>query len=646
MYIWCEMVLKQPLLKPNAKIMKNSLLTIGMLCLFSIVSNAQDFIDYARNLKSQYPDEEVVISKSTVVIEFDYKSKYGITATKESTNEFVTLKKNVEFIYPVFYTDDVIISDYKTGPNSRVGKDDYYNSNGIFHDDVKVKYSYFKIPLFGGVSDVKAELFYTDVKYLTNIYFNSRYTILDKEVQFIIPSYIDVDLIPMNFEGYDIKVSETMSKKGKIIKYQVKKVEGFSDESNLPGRSYLYPHIFIHLKSYTKDGEKTQILESTADQYNWYARLVSHIGNDTKELEVFVDELIADDNTDEEKIESIFYWVQENIRYIAFEDGIAGFKPASCQKVFSNRYGDCKGMANLTKEMMIAAGFDARLAWLGTRRIAYDYSIPSLAVDNHMICALILGNEIIYLDATEKYSKLGEYAERIQNQHILIQNGDSYLLETIPASSHEQNLQKFKLDLLLQEDMTIDGRISVLLSSEVRTEFMNIMSSIPSKDWEKAIKYYLSSGNDLVTVSDISMPEISREEKYEFSGNISYSDKISTFDNEAYVYIDPFMFFDGYKLDDERKFGLWFDYKKNVEISINFEIPETWEISSIPDNLIVENDEFIFNVSYEQSNNSILYIMTGKIPDAKISSENLDLWNETISKLNQTYEQPIILRKR
>ena len=49
-----------------------------------------------------------------------------------------------------------------------------------------------------------------------------------------------------------------------------------------------------------------------------------------------VKELTATAKTDEEKIKNIYYWVQDNIRYIAFEDGIAGFKPDDSQNVFQN----------------------------------------------------------------------------------------------------------------------------------------------------------------------------------------------------------------------------------------------------------------------------------------------------------------------
>ncbi len=52
-------------------------------------------------------------------------------------------------------------------------------------------------------------------------------------------------------------------------------------------------------------------------------------------------------------------------------------------------------MANLTKELLLASGFDARLCWIGTNHIAYDYSTPSMSVDNHMICALYIKGQVV-----------------------------------------------------------------------------------------------------------------------------------------------------------------------------------------------------------------------------------------------------------
>jgi hypothetical protein len=70
------------------------------------------------------------------------------------------------------------------------------------------------------------------------------------------------------------------------------------------------------------------------DLYGWYSTVCSDIGNKPDELKGKVNDLVFNKKTDLEKIESIFYWVQDHIRYIAFENGIMGFKPDAAQNVY------------------------------------------------------------------------------------------------------------------------------------------------------------------------------------------------------------------------------------------------------------------------------------------------------------------------
>ena len=88
------------------------------------------------------------------------------------------------------------------------------------------------------------------------------------------------------------------------------------------------------------------LFESVKDLYAWYRSICDSTGNDATTLKNKVNELTAGKKTDIEKIESIFYWVQDNIRYIAYEDGYSGYVPASAQDVLAKKYGDCKGMLN------------------------------------------------------------------------------------------------------------------------------------------------------------------------------------------------------------------------------------------------------------------------------------------------------------
>ncbi|MFA5417971.1 MAG: hypothetical protein WC341_05880, partial [Bacteroidales bacterium] len=78
--------------------MKKTILILELVLVASLNLLAQKQIDYARTIKTQFPDEEVVISKSNVVIEFEVKSKHGLTASKNIDLEFIALEKNTEFV--------------------------------------------------------------------------------------------------------------------------------------------------------------------------------------------------------------------------------------------------------------------------------------------------------------------------------------------------------------------------------------------------------------------------------------------------------------------------------------------------------------------------------------------------------------------
>ena len=175
---------------------------------------------------------------------------------------------------------------------------------------------------------------------------------------------------------------------------------------------------------------------------------------------------------DMDKVKAIYQWVQENIRYIAFEDGMAGFRPEKAQSVLAKKYGDCKGMANLTKNLLTALGFDARLCWIGTDHIAYDYSTPSLAVDNHMICGLVYQHKLYFLDATESYIGFGQYAQRIQGRQVLIENGDGYLLQRVPVMGYEQNAEvRSQYDLHI-EGAALAGKVQQVWKGENKEDIL------------------------------------------------------------------------------------------------------------------------------------------------------------------------------
>jgi hypothetical protein len=358
-----------------------------------------------------------------------------------------------------------------------------------------------------------------------------------------------------------------------------------------------------------------------------------------------VDELTADAKTDEEKVSNIFYWVQDNTRYIAYEDGIMGFKPANADDVYTKRFGDCKGMANLTCSMLKAAGYDARLSWIGTKSIPYTYNTPSLAIDNHMITTLFLDGKTYFLDATEKGVALGEYAYRIQGQDVLIENGDSYILDTVPEFDDTYNLKKTVYNFKLKEDMLIGDAIEEFHGEE-RVRLYGSLGNISKSELFKRVNNYVANYDKNNGISDLHISNYSdRTKPINFEYNISVKNRITELENERYLNLDLDKNFTSYITEKDRNLGFDFHQKVHNYYEVNLEIPSNYVVDYMPEPIIIDNDEFSLKVNYvfDEASSTIKYSKTIIIKNGIVSPSYFDEWNKTIKKLKEVYNDQLVL---
>ena len=466
-----------------------------ILALFAIItfhSVAQKNVDptpedisKSKSLREKYSKDDVAVLESWDVIQFDFNNRdEKVTVRLKTQEHLMNINHRADIHKYEFYDSESNIESFGIKyRNEKVApfliRDEQYKDDDLFYHDARVKYTSLDFPVQGYTYYYEMTKNYNDIKYCTTFYFQDEYPILKKTITFRVPNWLEIELKEFNFKGFDIKKETVQEGEINIISYTLENAAAVFKESDGPGRSYLYPHVMVLAKSYDKGNKKGTLFKTHEDLYKWYASLVQLMKNDPELLRPKVNELIAKAKTDEEKIKNIFYWVQDNIRYIAFEDGIAGFKPDEAQNVFQKRYGDCKGMANLIKQMLLLAGFDARLTWIGTKHIAYDYKTPSLSVDNHMICTLIHKGKHYYLDGTEKYNAFGEYAERIQNKEVMIENGEQCIVERIPKGTAAQNKEIFKATLELEQEK-IKGNCIRTYTGESRSYFQNVYNQFES----------------------------------------------------------------------------------------------------------------------------------------------------------------------
>jgi len=616
------------------------------------IEPATQDITLANNLKEQYPDDHVALVSSKENVTFGLNKKAGkVTVMHHVSENMINIDSRADIQIYNFYDGESTIEEFqiryknKKEANFPV-QDEAYNSDDLFHHDSRVKYANIDVPLKGYRYLTSIKKAYKDIKYFTKIYFNGAYPTVKKTIRIEVPNWLDIELKEMNFEGYEIekKVSPNQKGNGKIHTFTLKDLPAMYKEDAAPGPTYIYPHILILAKSYSHNGQTTNIFKETQDLYNWYKSLVNSLENDVSPLKDKVKELTENATSDEEKIKNIYYWVQDNIRYIAFEDGIAGFKPDEAANVFTKRYGDCKGMANLTKQMLIEAGFDARLTWIGTKRIAYDYSTPNLSVDNHMICTLFKDGQTIFLDGTEKFNAFGEYADRIQGKQVLIENGDDFILEYVPSAKAEFNKEQFAYSLKLSEDNII-GQVDKTYNGESRSNLLYYFNSLKNDKKDEFLEYYLNKGNSNIKVSNIQTSDLlNRDKNINIVYDVDIKNAVSSFDDQVYIDLDFDKELSNFIMD-ERKTDYIFSSKKDLESTTRLEIPQGYNISHLPENISVSSDNFDMSVMFEKENNVIVYKKEFRIKNAKIETSDFEEWNGFIKKLDALYNEQIILTK-
>ena len=598
-------------------------------------------------LREQFPDQKAVIVESTIKLTFGYdKTENKVTVTKEMTETFMDIDR-VDMAKYVFYDGESKIEKFKINKSNHLhfANDEAYTSDGLFHNDIRVKWAKLNFTKIGDTNTTYIRKKFHDIKYLTSLYFTASYPTIKKTIQIDVPDWLDIEFKEFNFDSYDIVKKITDIKNGKTHTYIIKNVHANYDEPRSPGPTYIYPHLLLLPKSHTKTKNKEIIFENTQDLYNWYKSLVDDLKNTDRPYKNRVNELIKDAGSDEEKAKRIFYWVQDNIRYIAFEDGIAGFKPDEAANVFNKKYGDCKGMANLTKEMLEEAGLDARLTWIGTNRIAYDYSTPSLAVDNHMICTYIKDGVYIYLDATEDYNAYGEYANRIQGKQVLIENEKDFILKKVPTVKSDFNKEIINYNYTLEGNKLI-GTASKKFTGETRTYILQYLNTIKNDKKEDFLKAYLNNENSNISVSNIATSDLdNREISIDISYDISVKNRVSSFDGITYIDLDIDKELKGFAFKD-RNTDYNFKQKKHLISTTTLKLSDEYKIMSIPKNISLKNDNYDLSIIFSQENNTITYKKVFAIKNAKISVSDLDQWNEFIKKLNVIYNEQIIITKK
>jgi hypothetical protein len=633
--------------------MKKTCLILSLL--FIIVTNslaqgsvADEDFSVAVNLKKKFKEDSYAAVSMIQRYSFEKgKNEFKqpvVTVKEEGTIEFVGLKDIAVFQYYKFHNRFIKLNSFyrydkhrqKYSLSGRRGYDRSVTDDNIFFDDSRVQLYSFRFLEKGKMAKLTWENEFSDGKYLTRSFLNEYFPVAEKIIEFEVPAWLQIAFIEKNFGKYKVEKTQRYAGKNTIHSFRIKDMQAIKSEYRDLGIAYTEPHIIIQLKSFEDNGQKIPLFQDTKDLYKWYAQLYNLAGNDISLLKPQVASIIAGKKNDEEKIKAIYYWVQDNIRYIAYEDGFAGYIPAKAQDVFTEKYGDCKGMANLLTEMLKIAGYSAHFTWIGTRHIPYDHSVPAMCVDNHAITTLYFNGKEYFLDGTEKYAPLGENAYRIQGKSALIEKGEGFEEKKVPLSKATDHLIKTTASLSLGEG-SLKGHVKITLTGNERKDFHNQYQDMPRHAQQDYLEDMLEFGNSNLTATNVKSSDLgNRDIPVEIEGDIDLTNNINLIGGNQYISIDFFpKNLKGFMPDTKRTRGYDFESIYSYVDEIELVLPAGKKSIDLPSKLEIDNPAYAFSGSYEVNGNKVKLKKTLTIKDSVIPAVELGGWKNFLEQLKE-----------
>ena len=631
------------------------ILLLFFIVLFAFMGNAQNSLE---EYKKQFPDFNELVLNDIQSYEFSIESD-KIKVIQNNHYESLILNENgilnnkesfsySELVKLQSYDAFTLINDNGKEKRIKVTQTNEIQStqSAVFYDDVKQRQLIFPNLEAGARKVYNYQTQIEDPFLLHKFIFGGGLPIKNSTLEIKTEKNINIGFKIFNDDSNLIEFSKT-EKKGKwIYKWTLKEVKPVKLEGNSPGFLYIVPHINIYIKDYKLNNQKVTVLGDINNLFDYYKGFTKNL-NQTEDpaLKAITLKITENLTNDDDKVKSIFYWVKDNIKYIAFEYGYEGFIPREASLICERKFGDCKDMASIIAAMAKYANVkNVFISWIGTRDIPYSYNeLPTPAVDNHMIALYKKGEEYIFLDATDKETLYGIPTGFIQGKEALYGDGDSYKIISVPIVPAEKNEIKEQVKISIEKDKLV-GSGKIEFNGYNRSRILSRLGDSTNKIKFEMIKSLVLKGNNKFNLKEYTEENIKdRDKPYQIDYNFDLGNYIIRVDKEMYINLFLDKPLEKVIIEKDRSSQFEFEHLNYINSQYELEIPKNCTVKYLPKNFSLDNNYIKADFVYEIKNNKIFLTLQLKQKKLMLDKADFELWNKTIKDLKNNYSDTLIL---
>ncbi len=599
----------------------------------------------------------------------DYEYLYQIDVKDDSLSVSQTNKQRVKILNDKskgFTKDYIYYSSFATVDHinaftlvpkgkgyTKIPVDQFKEFSGtdrsVFYDDSKTIQLAYPSLQQGAIASLEYTLNYKNPRFIRRSFLQSY--IPAEHIKVVVKVHRDVELGFKTFNLDEIPVHYKTYNKGKYSYYEweVYNVPPYKYAGGRNyGISYFSPHVAFYIKSFTKNGKKYDYFGDPGLLYDYYYGFVKDVNKNVSDDLKSVVSNITEGLTDSEKERAIYYWVHNNIKYVAYEQGYYGFIPAEANDVFEKRYGDCKGMTSLIKVMMDEAGLEAHFTWVGTRSIPYTYEeMPLPSVDNHMVAVRFQGDSLVVLDGTFKYLDYGVYPFHIQGKEVLVGLGpDNYKICKVPVSPASYSVITDTVMVEIYEGKVL-GKAKVYYEGFNKLELAYAMEGVHTDKYEKTYSRIFNKGNNKFKVTGQQTKNLFKNDTIaEIDYGFEINDYYKQAGNEIYLNLNIDKPYSNMIIDTlgtitpvENEFYCTEKYVTQ------FKVPEGYEVTYLPEDDQYNNDKFSYNIHYSIKDDVVSVEKELVFNFFILLKDQIDEWNQMIRSLNKNYRKTLVIKR-
>lgn len=521
-------------------------------------------------------------------------------------------------------------------------------SSFVFYDDSKeIEFLYPAISKGArGITNVDYEL--TDPHLLSPFYFENYFPTASAAIAITYPEELELNYLVKG--NKDIVQVKKETKKGKTtLTFEAQNVAPVNFYGDAPPSSYFLTHVIFYIqKAKTAQGVMAPYLGTTKElAKHYYSNIADLDIAGGKEVKEVTDSLIKGLRTQEEKAKAIYKFVQQSVRYIAFEEGMGGFIPRNPELVCTRRYGDCKDKSALLVSMLRYAGLKAEFTWIGSRQLPYRYSeVPLPITDDHMICALELNGKTIFLDATDSYIPFETPASHIQGKEaFIVSSPDQFKIITVPTAESGYSLFDDTTYLRI-ENKQLKGKIKIHTTGYETNDLLHRLESRTGKAREEYLQAYCYRGNNKVAIKNIKVEIDTLAHHAVITADFELPDYAKFLGNEVYINMNLLKIYTGQEIDfPKRKIPIEYDFKSTMRHVVVLDLADGYKVSEMPALKNYQNEVWGVQLSSKQADGKLYYTREFKNNNLYLYPDAFEKWNKVLENLFPVYKQSTVISK-